>query len=102
MGFYQITLYTQCVVNNRMPKIRLKYLNRETNLIKCLEAFENLSHEDQIINLEYYYIEFGCYTSELDAVSFGKEFQKVPEPDLDEIQEIESASFLSFNETLRQ
>ena len=46
--------------------------------------------------------EFGCYTSELDAVSFGKEFQKVPEPDLDEILEIESASFLSFNETLRQ
>ena len=40
--------------------------------------------------------------AELDAVSFGKEFQKVPEPDLDEIQEIESASFLSFNETLRQ
>ena len=87
-----------------MSKIKPKYLNREKNLIEALESFENLSHEDQInlLNLEYYCIEFGCYTSDLDAVDFGKDFQKVPEPELDEIQEYESASFLSFREILCQ
>ena len=85
-----------------MNKIKPKYLNREKNLIEALESFENLSQEHQILNLGYYCIEFGCYTSELDAVDFGKDFQKIPEPDLEEIQDIESASFLSFREILSQ
>ena len=38
----QIALYTQNVVGNKMNKIKPKYLNRE-----------NLSQEDQILNLEY-------------------------------------------------
>ena len=71
-------------------------------MIEALESFENLSHEDQILNVEYYCIEFGCYTSDLDAIDFGKDFQKVHEPELDEIQEYESASFLSFREILCQ
>ena len=41
-------------------------------------------------------IELGCYTSELDAADFGK----IPNPELEEIQEIESASFLSFRKVL--
>ena len=98
----QISLYTQNAVCNRMPKIKPKYLKRETKLIETLEIFENLSEEDQILNLEYFCIEFGCYTSDLDAANFGKEFQKVPEPDLQEILLNESASFLSFNEILGQ
>ena len=67
-------------------------------MIEALESFENLSQEDQILNLEYYCIEFRCYTSELDAV----DFQKIPESDLEEIQDIESASFLSFRDVLSQ
>ena len=98
----QISLYTQDVVGNKMSKIKPKYLNREKNLIAALELFENLSHEDQFLNLVYYCTEFGCYTSDLDAIDFGKEFQKVPEPNLEEIQEIESASFLIFREILCQ
>ena len=71
----QISLYTQNVVCNRMPKIKPKYLNRETKLIEALEAFENLSQEDQILNLEYVWIEFECYTSDLRAI------EKVPTPE---------------------
>ena len=85
-----------------MSKIKPKYLKREKELIAALESFESLTHEDQILNLEYYCIEFGCYTSDLDAIDFGKDFQKVPGSHLEEIQEIESASFLSFREILCQ
>ena len=85
-----------------MSKIKPKYLKREKESIEALESFESLTHEDQILNIEYYCIEFGCYTSDLDAIDFGKDFQKVHEPDLEEIQEIESASFLSFREILCQ
>ena len=67
----QIVLYTQNVVGNKMNKIKPKYLNREKNLIEALESFENQSQEHQILNLEYYSIEFGCYTTEFDAVYFG-------------------------------
>ena len=48
------------------------------------------------MSLEYHCIELGCYTSELDAADFGK----IPNPELEEIQEIESASFLSFRGVL--
>ena len=75
---------------------RPKYLTREKRLIECLEKFEDQSLQDKILNLEYYCTELGCYTSELDAADFGK----VPNPELEEIQEIESASFLSFQEIL--
>ena len=92
----QIALYTQCVVCNQMNKVKLKYLNREKGLIECLEKFEDQSLEDKILSLEYHCIELGCYTSELDAADFGK----IPNPELEEIQEIESASFLSFREVL--
>ena len=68
-----------------MSKIKPKYLKREKELIAALESFESLTHEDQILNLEYYCIEFGCYTSDLDAIDYEKDFQKVPELDLKEI-----------------
>ena len=92
----QIALYTQYVVRSQMNKIKPKYLSRGKGLIECLEKFEDQSLQDKILNLEYFCIELGCYTSELDAADFGK----VLNPDLEEIQEIESASFLSFREVL--
>ena len=49
-------MYTQ-VVGNKMSKIKPKYLKREKELIAALESFESLTHEDQILNLEYYCIE---------------------------------------------
>ena len=79
-----------------MNKIKPKYLSRGKGLIECLEKFEDQSLQDKILNLEYYCTELACYTSELDAADFGK----VPNPELEQIQEIESASFLSFREIL--
>ena len=29
---------------------------------EALESFENLSQQDKMLNLEYYCIEFGCFT----------------------------------------
>ena len=64
---HYITQYTAKVVNNKMPKIRKKYLDREKKLKELLFEFHNLPFDDQIINLEYYCTEFGLYTSEKDA-----------------------------------
>ena len=47
-------------------------------------------------SLEYYCTEWGLYTSNMDAADFGK----VPGLELNEIQEAESESFLSFREIL--
>ena len=46
--------------------------------------------------LEFYCTEFGLYTSDQEAGDHGK----VSEPSLSEIQEVQSASFLSFREIL--
>ena len=46
--------------------------------------------------LEFYCTQFGLYTSDKEASDFGKD----PEPTLSEIQEFQSASFLSFREVL--
>ena len=73
---------------NGKPVFKLEKLDHEA-------LFKNHNY-NKILNLEYFCIELGCYTSELDAADFGK----VLNPDLEEIQEIESASFLSFREVL--
>ena len=46
--------------------------------------------------LEFYCTEFGLYTSDQEASDYGK----LPEPSLSEVQEVQSASFLSFREIL--
>ena len=81
---------------NRMPLIRKKYLDREKKLKELLNEFHDLTFEDQMSKLEFYCTQFGLYTSDKEASDFGK----VPEPSLSEIQEFQSASFLSFREVL--
>ena len=93
-----ITQYTAKVVHNRMPSIKAKYLRRENLLKEKFEAFHDLSFPDQMKSLEYYCTEWGLYTSNMDAADFGK----VPGLELNEIQEAESESFLSFREILNQ
>ena len=61
-----------------------------------LLEFHDLTLEDQMSKLEFYCTEFGLYTSDKEASDFGK----VPDPILSEIQEVQSASFLSFREIL--
>ena len=46
--------------------------------------------------MNFYCTESGLYTSDKEASDFGK----VPDPSLSEIQEVQSASFLSFREIL--
>ena len=61
-----------------------------------LDEFHDPTFENEMSKLEFYCTEFGLYTSDLEASDFGK----VPEPSLSEVQEAESASFLSFREIL--
>jgi phage terminase small subunit len=75
-----------------MPLIK-KYRDREIKLKELLHEFHDLTFEDQMSKLEFYCTEFGVYTSDQEASDYGK----VPEP---EIQEVQSASFLSFREIL--
>ena len=63
---------------------------------ELLHEFHDLTFEDQMSKLEFYCTEFGLYTSDQDACDYGK----VSEPSLSEIQEVQSASFLSFREIL--
>ena len=86
-------MYAQ-VTKNRMPLIKKKYLDRENKLKELLNEFHHLTFEDQMSKLEFYCTEFGLYTSDLEASDFGK----VSEPSLTEVQEAQSASFLSFSQ----
>ena len=57
-------------------------------LMEHLNKFNNLKKQDQILNIDYFAVEIGCYASDLDA----KSFEKVPTPELCEIEENESDS----------
>ena len=92
----QISLYTSCICNNKMNKIKPKTLEREENLIMHLENFCSLDKNDQINNLDYFATEIGCYASEYNA----DHFDKVPNLTLNEIQEAEGYSFLSLKDIL--
>ena len=80
-----------------MPLIRKKYRDREKKLKELLQEFHDLTFEDQMSKLEFYCTEFGLYTSDLEASDFGK----ISEPSLTEVQEAQSATFLSFREISR-
>ena len=84
----EICLYTSHVAHNKMPKIKAKTLRREEMLMEHFNKFNNLKKEDQILNIDYFAVELGCYASDLDA----KSFEKVPPPELNEIEEVESDS----------
>ena len=84
----EICLYTSHVSQNKMPKIKAKTLRREKMLMEHLNKFNNLKKQDQILNIDYFAVEIGCYASDLDA----KSFEKVPPPELCEIEENESDS----------
>ena len=72
-----ICLYTAKVVHNRMPKIKPKTLKREHKLLEKLEEFHSLPCEHRM---------------NYDALAFGNGFV----PSLNEIQEAQSSSILSF------
>ena len=91
-----ISKYTAKVTKNKMSLIKKKYLDREIKLKELLHEFHDLTFEDQMSKLEFYCTEFGLYTSDQEASDFGK----VPEPNLSEVQEVQSSSFLSFREIL--
>ena len=78
-----------------MPLIK-KYRDREIQLKELLHEFHDLTFEDQMSKLEFYCTEFGLYTSDQEAYDYGK----LPEPNLSEVQEVQSASFFSFREIL--
>ena len=84
----EICLYTSNVAQNKMPKIKAKTLRREKMLMEHFNKFNNLKKESQILNIDYFAVELGCYASDLDA----KDYQKVPLPELSEIDENESDS----------
>ena len=98
----EICLYTSHVSQNKMPKIKAKTLRREKMLMEHLNKFNNLKKQDQILNIDYFAVEIGCYASDLDA----KSFEKVPPPELCEIEENESDSIstnsVKFLMTLRR
>ena len=83
---YQI-ICKKCSPTSICPRQKLKEL---------LQEFHDLTFEDQMSKLEFYCPEFGLYTSDLEASDFGK----VSEPSLTEVQEAQSASFLSCREIL--
>ena len=94
----EICLYTSNVAHNKMPKIKAKTLRREKMLMEHFNKFNNLKKEDQILNIDYFAVELGCYASDLDA----KDYEKVPAPELNEIEENESDSnSIPFSMTLR-
>ena len=92
----QIALYTSCICNNGMNKIKPKTLEREENLIMRLENYCDLDKIDQINNLDYFATEIGCYASDYNADYFGK----APNLTLNEVQEHEGDSFLSLKDIL--
>ena len=92
----EICLYTSNVAQNKMPKIKAKTLRREKMLMEHFNKFNNLKKESQILNIDYFAVELGCYASDLDA----KDYQKVPLPELSEIdEESDSNSITFFNGT---
>ena len=84
-----IAAYTQSVCKNKMNRIKPRYLAREKDLISKFSEYFNLGKIDQIENLVYFCVDIGCYTSNLTTESF----KLVPKPNLQEIQENESAYF---------
>ena len=90
-GIY-IEIY--CQSNQEQNAIDKKYRDREIKLKELLHEFHDLTFEDQMSKLEFYCTEFGVYTSDQEASDYGK----VSEPSLSEIQEVQSASFLSFRD----
>ena len=66
-------------------------------LMEHFNKFNNLKKEDQILNIDYFAVELGCYASDLDAK------EKVPAPELNEIEENESndSNSMPFTMTLR-
>ena len=73
-----------------------KTLRREKMLMEHFNKFNNLKKESQILNIDYFAVELGCYASDLDA----KDYQKVPLPELSEIdEESDSNSITFFNGT---
>ena len=94
----EICLYTSNVAHNKMPKIKAKTLRREKMLMEHFNKFNNLKKESQILNIDYFAVELGCYASDLDA----KDYERVPAPELNEIEENESDSnSIPFSMTLR-
>ena len=79
-----------------MPKIKAKTLRREEMLMEHFNKFNNLKKEDQILNIDYLAVELGCYASDLDV----KSYEKVPPPELNEIEqnECDSNSMTFFND----
>ena len=66
------------------------------------KKINNSSKKAQILNIDYFAVELGCYASDLDA----KSFEKVPPPELSEIEENDSDSIstnsVTFLMTLRR
>ena len=92
----QISLYTTSICQNKMNKIKPKTLKREKELLEQLQKFFSLEKADQIQNLDYFAVQIGCYTSDLNS----EYFDKVPSPSLSEIQDSEKDSFLSMRDIL--
>ena len=65
-----------------MNYIRPIRLNREQTLLAKLTEYSNLSLEQKVQNLEYYMLEFGCYTSQKLSANY---FDKILEPDIQEL-----------------
>ena len=87
------------------PACKHTYTVTVSDQIKALIKNEVISakrKEDQILNIDYFAVEIGCYASDLDA----KSFEKVPPPELCEIEENESDSIstnsVKFLMTLRR
>ena len=60
--------------------------------------FNNLKKETQILNIDYFAVELGCYASDLDT----KDYQKVSPPELSEIEENEcDSNSMAFSMALR-
>ena len=77
--------------------MRRKRIEREKKLLAKLTEYSNLSTDQKIQNLEYYALEFGCYTSEKLSADF---FNKSPELDIQEILNNSLNPNLSFKEML--
>ena len=91
-----ICKYTECIVGNNMNNIRQHRLNREQNLLAKLAEYSNLTNVQKIKNLEYYMLEFGCYTSEKLSASFFE----VLEPDIQELFNNSMGPDYSFQEMI--